>query len=188
MFWKFIVPVKHFKFVDLKGLPVLLIVNKNCELQKIYCGVSKIQLKKNQEKRQVTLNNAHSSKIEQIDKSGFSDFGRYLELKQEKAVKATIDSSLQELLLENAISLKVDLSSHDTPFMSMPSLGFSLAEFSLDVLEKPSKANNMTQLMLEFNEVTETKLKNFDKSKRDVEMKESHKFDPSFNFKDYFKF
>jgi hypothetical protein len=48
MFWKFIVPIVHFHFINMQGLPLVMLINKNNELQKIYCGVSRLQLKNNQ--------------------------------------------------------------------------------------------------------------------------------------------
>ena len=37
-----IVPVIQIKFVVTKGLPMLLVINKNQDLQRIYCGVTKM--------------------------------------------------------------------------------------------------------------------------------------------------
>lgn len=45
MYWKFIVPIARMKFVNVRKMPILLLVDKNSDLQKIYCGVSKAQLK-----------------------------------------------------------------------------------------------------------------------------------------------
>lgn len=40
MYWKFIVPLIAFKFVNVKSMPVLLLVNKVSGIQKIFCGVT----------------------------------------------------------------------------------------------------------------------------------------------------
>ena len=60
MYWKFIVPIAHMKFVNVRKMPILLLVDKNSDLQKIYCGVSKAQLKEQAEKRRTTEHKSHA--------------------------------------------------------------------------------------------------------------------------------
>jgi len=77
-------------------------------------------------------------------------------------------------------------------FLAMPPIGHNLEDFASSVLDKPSKATDMTQLLLEFNtmalqndEIAGAK----DKANQEMEDSESSfKLDPMFKFKDYFKF
>ena len=45
MYWKFIVPIKQICFLSVKKMPILLLIDKNNSTQKIYCGVSRAELK-----------------------------------------------------------------------------------------------------------------------------------------------
>jgi hypothetical protein len=52
---------------------MLLLVNKNQEMQKIYCGVSRLQLVKNQEnKKKGSLEHVHNEKLAEISERQFS--------------------------------------------------------------------------------------------------------------------
>ena len=60
-------------------------------------------------------------------------------------------------------------------------------DFASEVLEKPSTATDMNQLILEFNTIQLLSTTNIS-PKDDQEMQETDQIDVLFKFKDYFKF
>lgn len=61
---------------------ILLIVNKNQELQKIYCGVTKQELMENRKKVNERRSSFHDNQLQNLKNNQFNDFGTFLGAKQ----------------------------------------------------------------------------------------------------------
>ena len=83
--------------MQVDSLPVLILLNKNQELQKIYCGVSKLQLKEKQEKRHSEKTATHQSKVKTIKDKSFADFGQFMQLKPLTKQAKAVDARMAEL-------------------------------------------------------------------------------------------
>lgn len=155
MYWKFIVPLKHFSFLNVKKMPILLLIDKNNCTQKIYCGVSKAQLKIQAEKRRGTESNMHEMKIEKILNNEFNGFDDMRKLQHDKVEDKTLSNLMDNKSnqIRRLDQADKSMTGNDTELMSIPSLANVLDEFTENMLAKPSQATNILDLQVEFEKL-----------------------------------
>jgi hypothetical protein len=190
MYWKFIVPIARMKFVNVRKMPILLLVDKNSDLQKIYCGVSKAQLKEQAEKRRTTEHKSHADSVMRVENAEFAGYKQINELRHQPDHDGS--EMLGQLMDKKAVQLKrlgaadrADLEGDD--FMSIPSIKGLLDDFSTNMLPAASDAQNMLELQEEFEALR--LLQETDNQPMQNEEEDSKQtFNVDFKFKDYFTF
>ena len=132
------------KFFTVKNTSVLLLITENGEMQKIYCGVTKLELAE-KKKQSIQLKQLeHKNEVSIIENNQFD--GINSEVQPQAFAYNFLEASgpqktqLQIAHVRQAIT---------EDFLTLPSVQIGLDEFAGSMLQKPSEAADITQLLTE---------------------------------------
>ena len=161
-FWKFKTEVTHMRFMDTDP-SVLLVINKNQEMQRIYCCDTIVQLQC-QSRSKVKNAEAKSQQLDQQDKDTvrvdykFTQNAQRLESAVSKRSKA--DKALAPILQSQETQIRrLDEADRQagfggiTEFATQPELAFCFEQFSDQMLVQKSTATTLIDLQAEMNDL-----------------------------------
>ena len=154
MYWKSQLPFVKVLLSDSTDKQYLLIVNKNYELQKIYFGVSKTELKSIAERRRHSIDFKLKQTEEQLYKSKQADYEFIDKKTQEERTedKSKLVFGSHDALNVKRLTLSDKAQGRQNDFLGLPGIGFSFDQFAQEMLQQPSSAKNILDLHLEITQ------------------------------------
>eukprot|EP00347_Sterkiella_histriomuscorum_P004204 403361349 len=150
MYWKSQLPFLRFQLCDMNSIAYILIINKNQELQRIYLGADRSQLKKAAQTRRLSMDVKIMETENKIIDKRQADYS-FIDHKPERRMSDVQERQLLVNYQETQIQRldQADKIIKECDFIGMPSLGYCFDQFIGEMLPKPKDIHNLIDLQEE---------------------------------------
>ncbi|CDW77145.1 u3 snornp-associated protein nan1 [Stylonychia lemnae] len=154
MYWKSQLPFIKFLACDVNPLSYILIITKNQELQRVYLGADKLQLKKVAQTRRLSIDIKIQETENKLQDLKQADYG-FIQQKQDRRMSDVQERALlinyQETQIQRLDQADKIISQSD--FIGMPSLQFCFDQFISEMLPKPKNITSLIDLQEELQKI-----------------------------------